>query len=327
NAAAAPVVADGHISGLQLTTALAASGSTTSTTESAVVRNLVTAQARGGKPVNAGTVKVATVPDPLQSGKEVTVAWTGDQPPADIAMQAVTAPNGSGAGAIGVKFGDETQAPPAQAPKADAPVTSGGSGYTAGLNAKNMYLYGNDCTTVFFNAAWAGGNRHQVITCYEKWAQSGTDHWVYNRWGLFTRATGGSVAAKTKEFTIRSRPWKGDPSVRKLNKWAPEGPSSTCTDRGNITLGGTYSGVTGQVAIPIRTCNTTLIKSDTSAKMIGIGQEGSDVGQQVRLDVAGDFNAKDKKVIPVWADYVWAEVTFGANPPHSQIINPKDSGW
>ncbi|MER7280614.1 hypothetical protein ABT369_39855 [Dactylosporangium sp. NPDC000244] len=286
------------------------------------VRDYLDQEARRGRMLNEADVSVASVPDPLNPGENVDIAWTGEQPVTDISLQQVDDNGRSGAQAIGVQLLRDGQE------QAGIAQPNGGSGYDAASSASNMYKQNNGCVTVWFSNDYSP-DQHQLISCFEKWAQSGTNHWVYNRWGLWTRATDyGGHFASTKEFTIRSRPWAGqEPRLTSLNSWQPPGPSSSCQERGSLSLGGTYGGVTGTVSIPMRTCSNTILKNNTSTKMIGIGIEGSEPGRQIRIDVAGDYNAQNNWIIPTWADYAWAQVDFwGGDLYHEYYLN-KDSGW
>jgi hypothetical protein len=280
-------------------------------------------ESREGRLLNDSDVTVTTLPDPFRSGRTVDVAWSGARPPADVALQWLDDGKAGGAQAIGVK--------PAvnDAIVTSAPgVAAGGSGYDTAVSPSNMYRQNNGCVTVWFNAAYSSQD-HQLVSCFEKWAQPGTNHWIYNRWGLWTRATDPGGYAETREFTVRSRPWKGQESrLTQLNSWQPAGPSSTCQELGALKIGGTYSGVTGEISVPIRTCSNTILKVDPSTRMIGIGIEGSESGRQMRVDVAGDYKASNSSVVPTWADYTWVQVDYCPQPfrCHEYWLN-KESGW
>jgi hypothetical protein len=289
-----------------------------STKGAAKVQQYLDQESRQGRLLDEGDVSVAEVPVPEIPGASLTIAWTGGWVPAGLSVQQATDGQGGIAQGIGVETNPAEQT---GTPSAPAAV---GAGFEGAKDPKNMYTKDawTDCATVWFKA---NTTDHQLITCYEKWAQRGTSHWVYNRWGYWTRSDDAGNY-KTTEFTIRSRPWAGkEGDVHKLNKYVPTNPSNTCTDRGNLTLGGTFSGVTGQVGIPVRTCSNTILKSDPAKKMIGIGIEGTEPGRQIRLDIAGDYTAKNNVVVPQFADYSWATVTRNWLIDYDYLN--KDSGW
>ncbi len=184
---------------------------------------------------------------------------------------------------------------------------------------------------------------NQLVTCYEKFNQPKTQHWIYNRWALWTPAEGTTALGHdvtTTDFTIRSRPWKGTESkLVKLNKWAPTSPGTQCKAGATTTLGGTYEGVTGSITIPLTdACRTNELRVDTATRAIGIDFSGSQKGQ-LRLDVAGDFDAakkydpSDLTTRPDFADYSWMELTYCETGDlglclerKHQLLN-KDAGW
>jgi hypothetical protein len=289
----------------------------------AKVRQFLDEEAQRGNLRNEADVYVAEVNDPVRAGKKITVAWASNETPPNVMVQSATAPEGT---ELATAFALET-VPESQETTLQPAGIAGGSGFAPAASPKNMYEYTaniHTCTNVWFTGA--SGTDHKLETCYEKWAQRGTSHWVYNRWAYFTRTPTNINGEYTSEFTIRSRPWNTKKDlVYKLNRFVPTDPTNSCQDRGNLTLGGTYSGVTGSVAIPVRTCSTTILKSDYPSKMIGIAHEGSEPARQIRLDIAGDYLAKDSVVVPVFADYAWVTLSNWAGIGKDFLW--KETGW
>lgn len=284
------------------------------------VREYLDDQARRGRLLNEQDVHVASVANPLRPGRQVHFAWDGASTPRLLLQEAGDADVGGMAVA-------------ATREEAGSGPASGrfGAGYDGAVAWNNMYLSNNECYFIYFDSYYSS-LQHQLVSCFEKWAQPGSDHWVYNRWSLWTRADDGPTPyyARTKELTIRARPSKGvEWKVKKLNSWAPAGPSQSCQELGNISIGGSYA----SISVPIRTCNTTQLS--ISPKAIGIKLfEGSYYGtmRQHRIDVVGDFTANDRYVVPSFADYNWVEVAYfragcgvcGENVP---AYTWRDSGW
>jgi hypothetical protein len=297
--------------------------------ESTRVNDFLDRRARSGKLLKKSDVRVATVENPLTAGQDITLVWEGSKAPGNMALQAV-GDEKNGAMGLGIEFvPDGTE-------KLDDKQAglAGGSGYGPAADPKNMYRYRNGCANAYWDSSYSSDDYH-VENCWEKWAQSGTNHWVYNRWGLFTRPNSSTANPDIRDFTIRSRPWKVDlnhPSsyVSKLNSWQPPGPSNTCVTS-TYNVGGGAGGVSASVGIPIQTCNTTILHVDTGQKMLGIGVEGHEpTGRQVRLDIGGDFNATNSTAVPVWADYAWATVRYISGPQTVTDTDDyvlKDSGW
>ncbi|TMQ90715.1 hypothetical protein ETD83_34175 [Actinomadura soli] len=302
------------------------------------VQRYLDSQARIGRLVNEEKVQIATVPNPLHRGTDMTVAWDGARVPANISLGQVTGETGGKLG-VGITFDDVKDAP------GTPDEGSGGTGYDSAVQTKNMTKINNNCATVWFKPKYPTRDNadNQLVTCYEKFNQPKTQHWVYNRWALWTPAEGHTALGhdvKTTDFTIRSRPWKGTESrVINLNKWAPTSPSTQCKDGATMTLGGSYAGVEGSITIPFSgACKTNELRIDATTKMIGIDFSGSQKGQ-MRLDVAGDFDSAQKydpnnvTTKPDFADYSWMELTYceegdlGICLESQHKLTNKDAGW
>jgi hypothetical protein len=299
--------------------------------ENSRVADFLDGRARAGNLLRKSDIRVATVANPLSAGHDITVVWSGPSEPGDIRLQSV-GDDKAGASGLAIEFNPGT----AEEAVGTSANLAGGSGYDAGTSPKNMYTKStwNGCHNAYWDASYSTTDYH-VESCWEKWAQSGTKHWIYNRWGLFTRPDSSTAHPDIRDFTIRSRPWKVDLNhassfVAKLNSWQPTGPSQTCSTK-TATLGGTYSGISGTLGIPVQTCSTSVLHIDTGQKEIGIGVEGHEpTGRQIRVDVGGDYDATSATPIPVWADYAWATVRYNSGPQTVQDTDDyvlKDSGW
>lgn len=168
------------------------------------------------------------------------------------------------------------------------------------------------------------------MSCYEKWAESGTRQWAYNRWGIWSKASPLLGSAATIDLTLRSRPWEGMESrISKLNKWVPTSPSSQCNPGGSFDL--TYYGA--GLNVDIDNCEDMSVLPEIGEKSMGIDWDGSSTRQQMALDFAMHITATNDTIIPMFADYMWAEVrncgVIPCNP--TQIPTYKyvhtDSGW
>jgi hypothetical protein len=299
------------------------------------VKSHLEAAARQGRLLAESEVQVATLPDPFMKDKTIDLVWTGQAVPQEtLVAQADHGDDGIQLG-LGIAMAEEKSGTRDDA----VPSPKSGSGYGGFSNVQNMYTYSNDCLTVWFDPRYVGGQQHQLVSCYEKMAQSGTRHWIYNRWGMFTVGQNGFPGFRTEvvDFTLRSRPWSGQESkVTRLNKWVPEGPTTNCSTTSPVQIGGVYGGVTGMISIPINQCtNIRVFANSPTNKAIGVDWDGVN-RSQVRLDIAGDFDASDTRVVPTWADYSWAEVHTCPNigvacSVHGQytqeLWSQIDSGW
>lgn len=290
-------------------------------------------QARSNRLLDAAEVQAVVLPSPLGGG-DLSIAWDGARMPASVDLRRAQFKDGSVDDAMKMILtpepADETTAPAIGS-------ASGGFGFGPGVNPSGMYRYSGGCQTVTWPPSYRADsstpNRrtHRASTCYEKWAKSGTDKWIYNHWSDFLQAESTSSLdyAKTVDYTIRSRPWKGEESkvLRMTNYTIPQS-STNCSDIGNVSL--TVTG--GSVSIPLHKCNKTTVVAYADRKELAMDWSGSTTGQ-LFLDEALAFDASNSSVVPVFADYVWAEVQYCEDVDclvgryHSDIAGWWDEGW
>jgi hypothetical protein len=275
---------------------------------------------RVGKLADTAAVQVATVADPNNADGKVQLVWDGGKAPQKV-YTATVAGEFAGFGSI---F-DDTEA---KAPAAAAPV---GGGYDTGSNKSKMYKYSNGCVEQWWEPSAPSIPDHYLWSCWEKWAESGTDHWIYNRWGRFSRANTGATP-QTREFTIRSRPWNyaTNTDVKTLNSATPTASATTCTQTATVEVGFERAGVSGKINVPLHRCNDTHPVGTWGRKEVGVQFLGSTTDIVRYLDMAGDYTAANRTVVPVWADYSWvtvAEDTTELPVLFEEDYIRKDSGW
>lgn len=263
--------------------------------------------------------------------------WSGDYKPAKIRITRATEVGRSGSDTgYGVISGSTVDSAP------DVDTSLGGFGFAGAISYSGMSRAGNDCNTYYFNPGYDSKGTasddfhwHTLTSCYEKWHRSGSTTWVYNRWGVFTRATPRYrdltlTGAYIKDFSIRTRQWKGYESrFANLNDWAPRAGGSTCTDVANTT----FSWGGASIQFPVHKCeNLTMvgISKKTSPVRFEIGSVWTGKTEQQRYgDVAGNFAASNATTTLVFADYSWMEVCaydfLGC--PGSTYLKQADSGW
>jgi hypothetical protein len=288
----------------------------------AKVNRFLDEQARSGRLVDRGALKMALLPSPFAKG-EIGVIWD-DASVLDKLDVFEQENDEQGQVGIGAVFGER----PAGA-AAKGAVAAGGFGYGGGFNPKGgLYKYSSGCRTVFFASAYPSNEDHWTTTCYQKWAQSGTRNWIYNRWAVWDKAQPRYSWDWnwTTDFTIRSRPWAGYESrVSGIQNWTPHFGSGSCGDIGNVTLaiGG------ASLTIPLHKCQSQQVLPNATARSMGIDWDGSTTGQ-LFLDFGLELVAANSTTVPIYADYVWATVKYCQAPcaaPSWQNLKWTDSGW
>jgi hypothetical protein len=195
--------------------------------------------------------------------------------------------------------------------------------------ARGMYLYSSGCRTAKLAASYPSSTPHMLTTCYEKWAQAGTRNWVYYRWADWQQAKpSGLSAAVTLDFTIRSRPWKGQEyKVANVTSYSSVLGGSNCNNIATVSLN--FSASVG-VSIPIHQCSAISRFYDASQHSIMADFNGKTKGV-LHLDYAITIVAADTRVVPTFADYAWAEIEYCTRPVlcryPSQYIVDRDAGW
>jgi hypothetical protein len=291
---------------------------------------------RAGRLVDETSVRYLSLPDPVDPRITVDMAFPGSKKPASVSY----ATQAGGISAVGTEW-----APDLDGNASLAPNYRAGSGFDGAISTSNMTIDDAWTSDQWFTAQVNHGSDHYLITAYEAWRPtSGTGHWVYNRWGLFTRAYDysswwESVNYYIYDYTVASRPWSGTTGVGTLYQFEPPGPVQSCPDNPpTFTLGASFGGINVGATIPLRQCTTILQLSNVSAKTIKIdlfpdGQGQWTADQQKRLDVAGRY-ARNGSAWPTWADYNYVEVQAcwwvlgdGTVCYSPAAYVKKDSGW
>jgi hypothetical protein len=286
--------------------------------------------------LDVGQVKVASMDNPLSPGQPLEIAWSGRSVPAGIHLHRLDQAGETTVG-VNVAFAPPT-AESLQATRMTAGTAEVGSGFEGVGDHPNMYKEDNACYTVWFTPEFPTQldsqgfmTQHQMNTCWEVWAQDATVHFVYNRWATWTLAVPSSSVEHvfTQDFSILSRPWSGGGAIAQLNSSTPAQGSSNCVELGSATIGGTYSGITAQVTIPVHKCTTTWVHFDANQKMFGLDWDGFTSNRQLFLDAAGDYNAINATALPSWADQTYVSTHSCENfaGVGSCTAFPADTGW
>ncbi|MEV7098018.1 hypothetical protein AB0M80_34740 [Amycolatopsis sp. NPDC051045] len=282
-------------------------------------------QAADNRLLPESDVSVALVDNPLSGGK-IGLVWERGSAPARLDVFRAARADGSTV--------DEGLAAAFTETGASEPAAHGnGFGYSPGINpAGNMYLYSDGCRTIFFVPDYAANRDHKTTTCFQKWAEHGTDQWIYNRWAEFLQGNPSDTLldhARTVDFTIRSRPWAGQESkVNRISTWTPLGGGKSCSEVLNFSL---TLGSVG-LSVPVHQCETRTSLANATAKSMGVDWDGS-TSSQLFLDFGLGLHAANSTVVPVYADYVWAEVQHCEDSDclvgawHSQYLTWRESGW
>jgi hypothetical protein len=277
-------------------------------------------EARQGRYRDKAQVREATVES--ADGGLITVVHGTDSRPESLAVATQAFDSGS---EVQTEFAGEF----AETDTGPAPAT-GGFGYGGGLNPQGMYKYNGGCRTVFFEPLYAHKDDHWTTTCYEKWAQSGTRNWIYNRWGWFTRGTPSARYAYVIDYEIRSRPWKGYESrVTQLFDHTPApSSSSSCSNTANWSLKIGPVGIT----IPGHRCNGSFVVFPNANVRSGGVDWGNQKLGQVFLDFGIAIQASNTSTVPLYADYTYAVVCDGLTAAtctsnRQQALKLTDSGW
>ena len=204
------------------------------------------------------------------------------------------------------------------------PTSGSGFGFSGGVSARGMSRLGGTCATQYFDPAYPskGNEDHRLTTCWEKWKSNSSSNYVYNRWAYFTKAPSAIGSSKTRDFTIRSRPWKGTESrVTSMTGHTPA-PSGSCGSSANFSL----SAGPASISIPIHKCASLKTLEDANRKSGGIDWNG-ETSSQLFLDFAMGLTATST---PTYADYSWMEVQYCEGSPcwaPSKYLKKADSGF
>lgn len=209
-------------------------------------------RAREGVLVDSKQVKVAQVEDP-QSGAKIEQVFTSNIEPNLIRVVRQDITDSSGGHAVDTSLGVAYNEVPGTSPTLD---TGAGSGGTVSTNG--MYLYSNACVQTYWTPGYStvGNADHTSTSCFQKYAQHGTNVWAYNRWGIFTAAqpSDSGELVRIMDYTIRSRPWNTQTSqFTGLVSWQPRTGSTDCSE---IPLTVSFSGVSATA--DMYSCNQNL---------------------------------------------------------------------
>jgi hypothetical protein len=276
------------------------------------------AQARQGRTVDSAQLWVASGADPVSHGRVSTV-WENNYKPQEFRIASAETKTAR-AGGFGVAVADDRDG-------SQVTDAAKGFGFSGAVSTTNMYKQNSGCSTAYFDA-WYSDTNHSLTTCFEKWAQPGSANWIYNRWALFTEAQQKwyeTFWPTIDEFTIRSRPWKGQESkVYQLGQWQPQSGGTSCSDIGNadVSIG------PAKITVPIHKCENLQVMPDANQHSMALKWLGSTTDQRY-LDFAVALVAKDNKVVPTYADYSWAIVNSCTTIPHcyDDAALLKDAGW
>lgn len=273
------------------------------------VASALDAQMRNGVLQDSARMNSATFTDPNLDTGEITLAWSDSTTMASLKMGSAISTDGT---MQRVGFGVESY----ENPEAAAPLHSDGNGYAriGGYDGSGFYEAGWDCAYVEkHHMPPANDTPNSLESCWQKLAKAGTDEWIYNRWSTLTLGYSDTWRYKVNDFTIRARPWSESTAVNRLRDPQPSVNTEDCTNVASFTISG--------LSVPINNCvPTTVAHRETS--MIGTDGYPLDIGVKTdnprpahdavdrtrALHTAGNYQAVDEFVVPVFADYNWIEL-------------------
>lgn len=197
-----------------------------------------------------------------------------------------------------------------------------------------MYLDHRFCLDFFYEPAYhvdedapESNQEHHLSTCYEKFAESGTDLWGYYRRATWTNATAATspISPQIIDFSARTQPWKeSEGDVERMVDWAPTDPENKCTSGASMTIGTEPVKLT----FPTSDCDQTWVDAIPSQGKLGQIFEGT-ASRQKTLDYAMLFEATNSSVVPKMSDYAWAEVRHRGPQGVTQTDTTlwTDNGW
>ncbi|WP_152442453.1 hypothetical protein [Nocardiopsis kunsanensis] len=186
------------------------------------VKDYLASQARQGNLVDEKEVMSASVESPLD-GSSVDLVWNDSMSPTEMNLSLLEG-EGEKASQVGLGVAMKHNEVDMDGTR-ETPI---GMGYGAASDIDGMYLFSQDCFNAYFgpNYDTVDDEDHYMTTCYQKFAESGTVNWVYNRWGHWETAepvTGDY--ARNIDFSMRTRPWEGrEDEFERMVDWAPREP-------------------------------------------------------------------------------------------------------
>ncbi|QXJ20300.1 hypothetical protein AGRA3207_000989 [Actinomadura graeca] len=290
--------------------------------------------ARNGRLVDQKQLQITSVPDPFASGEKITVVWEGRSAPEEVLYSRKEHSSGSGYNtAMGIQLGGgDTSGLPEERVPGKSPA-EGSAGYDAVFkHTDNTYLANNACSTGWFKPHYDSERDHKIVSCFEKYALRNTPVWYYNRWTLWTPApTPFGIKAETVDMEVSARPWKGrEANVKQLADWVPRAPKDKCDTKTEFTLSGGVPGISGSVTMPINTCENYWLNvsaGEGTQNRMTIDFDGKRTNQMY-MDIAGKYDAKDKNVVIDLADRNYVQLSYCTLTLCRQETWEKaDSGW
>lgn len=300
----------------------------------AQAETFVANDARNGILTDLESVNVAAIPDPFTDGNTIDLVWHNGTTPDGLFMARADGADGDAGGSTGAGF-TISQIEEGT----DSSLIVGGNGYGDATDASGAYLFDGRCAGLQFTPIYprTSSSKFTMNSCWQKWAKSGTEYWIYNRHTQFTTLNPNNndekvtTAAVTKfvDFTIRSQPSRavGDNNgnLEEFIDWAPSNAEVNCQQGTSFTIGVAGS----SVSVPISQCDGLEPIAFVVPQQFGLDYDGSSQQNSMRLDAAGAYAADNSDVIPFWADYNWVElqecVLNGGCT--SKIHSQWDGGW
>ncbi|KOX12479.1 hypothetical protein ADL05_21640 [Nocardiopsis sp. NRRL B-16309] len=261
---------------------------------------------RAARGVEADELNYAVIDDPTRPEGEIEVVWDDGIIPASVDIAHADFGEYGGQRGVGVLIEEDPEnAPSGVTRSSDNPIAV----------PDNMYLDHMFCLDFFYEPDYPAdedepstNQEHHLTTCYEKYAEAGTDLWGYYRRATWTNAIGSEVLYKPRlvDFSARTQPWEGtEGHVQRMVDWAPVAPESSCTAGASVTIGAGGTGLT----FPTSNCQDTWVDAIPSQGKMGQIFEG-EVRRQKTLDYGMLFEADNTSVVPTLSDYAWAEVNY-----------------
>ncbi|MEU3308417.1 hypothetical protein [Nocardiopsis sp. NPDC006832] len=261
---------------------------------------------RSARGVEAEELNYAVIDDPTRPEAEIEVVWDDGIIPASVDVAHADFGEYGGQRGVGVLIEEAPESITSEvARSSDTPIAV----------PENMYLDHRFCLDFFYEPDYPAdedapstNQQHHLTTCYEKFAEAGTDLWGYYRRATWTNAIddNGQYFPRLVDFSARTQPWEGtEGHVQRMVDWAPISPESSCTSGASVTIGAGGTGLT----FPTSDCQDTWIDAIPNQGKMGQIFEG-EARRQKTLDYGMLFEADNTSVVPTLSDYAWAEVNY-----------------
>lgn len=273
----------------------------------------------------AEDVNYAKIDDPTAGGGEIEVVWDVGITPTSIDVAYADFGEYGGQTGFGALVEEDSDALEPRAVANENPIAE----------AEGMYLDHRFCLDFFYEPKYSpdqdvpeSNQKHHLTTCYEKFAEEGTDLWAYYRSAMWTNAIPNSetaIAPQIIDFSARTQPWNGDEGfVRRMVDWAPKAPETNCAPGSQVNIGVGGTGIT----FPTNDCDHTWIDAIPTQGKMGQIFDGTEPRQKT-LDYGMLIEANSPSLIPKLADYTWTEVRHRGpqGVTDNDIILWQDLGW